>query len=257
MATTTLKMLVSQPEPSSGRSPYHEIASRFGYEVEFKQLIQTVPLEPTEFRKQRIDPLKHTAIVFTSKTIIDCFFELVKSLRITIPETMKFFCSNEAVALYLQKYIVYRKRKVFYGTTGRLAELVELMGKGNHSKEKFFVPVSEDHTDALPILLGETKLHFSECVVYRTITREMDEPLQDHYDLIIFFSPYGIHAIQELLPSFTQGNRVIAAFGELTSKAVEAAGWRLDISYTQSTEHYSSMAGAVEYYLSQHASAKK
>lgn len=257
MALPHKKILISQPEPISGRSPYHEIAKRFGYEIDFRQLIKTVPIEATEFRKQRIDLLSLTAISFTSKTIVDCFFQLLKELRITMPDTMKYFCTNEQVALYLQKYIVYRKRKIFFGESGRLGELVDLMVKGNHAKEKYFVPTSEDQSDGLPVLLADRKLHIQEGVVYRTITREMPEGMPADYDLLLFFSPYGIRALLELVPDFKQGKSIIGAFGELTSSAVEEAGLRLDFNFIAPTEEYKSMAGALEYYLEQHEKPAK
>lgn len=257
MSTQRKKILISQPEPSSGRSPYFEIAKRFDLDIEFCQLIQTVSIDPTEFRKQRIDFNNYTAIVFTSKTIIDCFFDLVKSLRVTIPDTMKYFSTSEAVSLYLQKYIVYRKRKAFFGANGHTAELAEIMARPSHAKEKYFIPISEDRSDKLPQLLQGTKLSYKEGVVYRTMTRDIPSGLKDEYDIILFFSPYGIKAILELIPNFQQGDTIIGAFGELTVKAVEDANLRLDFSFTKPTEEYRSMAGALEYYLEHHAKGFK
>lgn len=256
MSTQRKKILISQPEPSSGRSPYYEIAQQFDLDIAFCQLIQTVSIEATEFRKQRINFNEITAIVFTSKTIIDCFFGLLKELRLTMPDTMKYFCTNEAVALYLQKYIVYRKRKVFFGTTGHTTELVEIMSRSSHNKEKYFIPVSEDLSDKFPTFLQGTKLHYKEGVVYRTITRDIPGGLKDEFDIILFFSPFGIKALKDLLPNFQQGDKIIGAFGELTSEAVEKTGLRLDFCFTKATEEYQSMAGALEYYLKHHAKNK-
>ncbi len=258
MATQRKKILISQPAPSSGRSPYHDIANQYNYDLEFCQLIQTVAIDPIEFRKQRIDFSAFTAITFTSKTIIDCFFELVKSLRVTIPDTMKYFCTSESVALYLQKYIVYRKRRVFFGATGQTSELIELMTKPTHNKEKFFIPISEDKTDALPILLEGKKLNYTEGIVYRTITRQIPEGLNNDFDIVLFFSPYGVKAIKELIPDFIQNDKIFGAFGKLTSEAVEEEGFRLDFNFVTPTEEYRSMAGALEHYLEkQHAKEGK
>lgn len=257
MPTQRKKILISQPQPSSGRSPYFDIAERFGFDIEFCQLIQTVSIEPTDFRQQRIDFNNFTAIVFTSKTIIDCFFELMKSLRVTIPDTMRYYCTSEAVSLYLQKYIVYRKRRTFFGLTGHTSELLEIMSKPSHCKEKFFIPISEDHSDKLPQLLEGTKLNYKEGIVYRTMTREIPGGLEDEYDVILFFSPYGINALLELIPNFKQGDKVIGSFGDLTTKAIEARGLRVDFNFTKATDECRSMAGALEYYLEHHASKKK
>lgn len=252
MSTPPKKILISQPAPSTGRSPYYTIAERYGMEIEFRQLIKTVSVEASQFRKLRIDFSKITAIAFTSKTIIDCFFDLMKSMKITIPETMKYFCTNETVALYLQKHIVYRKRKVFFGESGHLADLVQQMCRPSHSKESYFIPISEDKSDKLPDLLKDTKLNYQEGIVYRTITRDLEGGLSDDYDIMLFFSPYGITALKELLPDFQQGEKIIGAFGELTAQAVENNGLRLDFSFTKPTEEVRSMAGALEYFLKQH-----
>lgn len=242
-------MLISQPEPSSGGSPYHALAQKYGYDVEFRQLIQTVHLEPIEFRAQRLDIRDYTAIVFTSKTAMECFFALLKELRITLPETTKYFCPSEAIALYLQKFIVYRKRKVFFGERGAHDEVIALMQKPSHAKEKYLIPTAEDGLDALPRMLADTNLNFTPAVTYRTITRTMAEPLGEKYDIIVFFSPFGIRAMQELCSSFEQGDTIIGAFGTLACQAVKDAGWRLDVEYTGPTEQYRSMSAALDYFL--------
>lgn len=253
MGKAKKKMLISQPEPSSGRSPYFSIAERFGYDIDFRQLIQTVPIDAVAFRKQRIDPLSYTAFVFTSKTAIDCFFTLLKSMRLTVPETMKYFCSSEKIALYLQKYIVYRKRKIFFGEMGHTDELVRLMSKPSHKGERFLIPVGEDGISPLVEQLEGTNFNYKSVVAYETITRPWDDKPDYAYDLVIFFSPYGISAMEELFPDFNKKKILIGAFGKLTEDALVKAGMQPD--FTAPTPEYPSMAGALEAFLASHAEA--
>ena len=225
MAAPTKKILISQPMPVSGHSPYFSIAEKYGYEVEFRQLIKVVPVEAAEFRRQRVDILGHSAIIFTSKSAIDNFFALTKELRITIPEGMKYFCQSEAVALYLQKYIVYRKRKVFYAPNSfSLADMLTVIGK--HAKETYFVPVAEDHGQLFD-KLTEKKITFHSAVMYRTVTRDFEEPLPIDHDIILFFSPYGIRSVKELYPDFEQGDRVVGSFGSLTTESLRSVEYAL------------------------------
>lgn len=250
MAAPTKKILISQPMPVSGHSPYFSIAEKYGYEVEFRQLIKVVPVEAAEFRRQRVDILGHSAIIFTSKSAIDNFFALTKELRITIPEGMKYFCQSEAVALYLQKYIVYRKRKVFYAPNSfSLADMLTVIGK--HAKETYFVPVAEDHGQELFDKLTEKKITFHSAVMYRTVTRDFEEPLPIDHDIILFFSPYGIRSVKELYPNFEQGDRVVGSFGSLTTESLKERGIRVD--FTAPTPECPSMVVALEKYLSEHA----
>lgn len=250
MATPTKKILISQPEPTSGRSPYYAIADKYGYEVEFRQLIKVVPLEAAEFRRQRVNILEHTAIVFTSKSAIDNFFALTKELRLTMPDDMKYFCQSEAVALYLQKYIVYRKRKVFFAPDSfSMADLLVVIGK--HPKETYFVPVAEDYSGEIFDKLTEKKITFHGAVMYRTITRDFEEELPLDHDVILFFSPYGIRSLKELYPAFEQNDTAIGAFGNPTSSAIEEQGLRVD--FMAPTPECPTMFVALEKYLSEHA----
>lgn len=254
MASKAKKILISQPEPTSGRSPYYAVAEKYGYEVEFKQLIQTVPLEASEFRRQRLDIMQHTAILFISKTAIDNFFALAKEMRLEMPESMKYFCPNETISLYLQKYIVYRKRKIFFGETGRLSDLVAVAAKPSHAKEQFLIPLNEDYSGELLPLMEAKKLRFSPAIVFRTVSREMPPEMKLDHDVIIFFSPGGIKAVQERFPDFVQGKRLIAAFGPLTKQAIEEAGMRCDIEAP--TPEHPSMHDALDHYLAKHRTAK-
>jgi uroporphyrinogen-III synthase len=241
------KILVSQPQPSSEKSPYYDIASRFDVEMVFRPFIKVEGLTAKEFRQQRINILDYTAIVFTSRHAIDHFFTLAKDLRVTIPEDMKYFCVTETIALYIQKYVQYRKRKVFFGETGKIVDLIPTMVK--HKQEKYLVPMSDVHNNNVAELLDAKKLHHQECVMYRTVSNDFtpEEVASFDYDMLIFFSPSGIESLIKNFPDFNQGDIAIGTFGPATAKAVKDAGLRLDLEAP--TEKYPSMTGALQHYL--------
>ena len=241
------KILVSQPQPSSEKSPYYDIASRFDVEMVFRPFIKVEGLTAKEFRQQRINILDYTAIVFTSRHAIDHFFTLAKDLRVTIPEDMKYFCVTETIALYIQKFVQYRKRKVFFGETGKIVDLIPTMVK--HKTEKYLVPMSDVHNNSVAELLDSKKLHHQECVMYRTVSNDFtpEEVASFDYDMLIFFSPSGIESLIKNFPDFNQGNIAIGTFGPATAKAVKDAGLRLDLEAP--TEKYPSMTGALQHYL--------
>jgi len=241
------KILVSQPKPTSEKSPYYDIAERFGVELVFRPFIKVEGMSAREFRTQKVSILDYTAIVFTSRHAIDHFFTLAKELRVTIPEEMKYFCVTETIALYIQKYVQYRKRKVFFGTTGRVDDLLPTMVK--HKNEKYLVPMSDVHNDSLTKLLDSKKLNHKECVMYKTVSNDFteDEIKTFDYDMLVFFSPSGIESLTKNFPDFNQGNIAIATFGPTTAKAVREAGLRLDLEAP--TEKYPSMTGALQHYL--------
>ena len=241
------KILVSQPKPASEKSPYYDIASKFDVELVFRPFIKVEGMSAKEFRTQKINILDYTAIVFTSRHAIDHFFNLAKELRVSIPEDMKYFCVTETIALYIQKYVQYRKRKVFFGTTGRIDDLIPTMVK--HKTEKYLVPMSDVHNDSLTLLLDSKKLNHKECVMYRTVSNDFtpEEVETFDYDMLIFFSPSGIEALTKNFPDFKQGEIAIATFGPATAKAARDAGLRLDIEAPN--EKYPSMTGALQHYL--------
>ena len=241
------KILVSQPKPTSEKSPYFDIAREFGVELVFRPFIKVEGLTAKEFRQQKVSILNYTAIVFTSRHAIDNFFKLSKELRITIPEDMKYFCVTETIALYIQKYVQYRKRKVFYGTTGKIVDLVPLMVK--HKTEKFLVPMSDVHNNSVTELLDAKKLEHKECVMYRTVSNDFtpEEVEQFDYDMLMFFSPAGLNALTKNFPDFEQGDIRIAAFGPATAKEVTDRGLRLDLKAP--TPEFPSMTGALKDYL--------
>ena len=242
------KILVSQPKPSDSKSPYFDIAERHNVEIVFRPFIKVEGLSAKEFRQQKISIPEYTAIIFTAKTAIDSFFHICEEMRIVIPETMKYFCTTEAIALYLQKYTVYRKRKIFHGETGKLDDpaLVACMNK--HCKEKFLYAVSDVHKDgACP--LDNTKIKYSKAVMYRTVSNDFtaDEPFD--YDVLVFFSPAGIDSLLKNFPDFKQGDIRIGVFGVATAKAVTEAGLRLD--FQAPNPKTPSMVSALDAYLTE------
>lgn len=241
------KILISQPKPISEKSPYFDIAEKYNVEFVFRPFIKVEGLEPKEFRAQKINILDFTAIVFTSRHAIDNFFTLAKQMRITIPEDMKYFCVTETISLYIQKYVQYRKRKVFFGNTGKIDDLLPTMVK--HKTEKYLVPMSDVNSGSVAKLLESKKLQHRECVMYRTVSNDFteQEAKDFDYDMLVFFSPSGIESLTKNFPSFDQGKVAIATFGPATAKAAQDAGLRVDLEAP--SKQYPSMTGALQHYL--------
>lgn len=212
------KILVSQPKPASDKSPYFDLAERFDVELVFRPFIKVEGISSKEFRQQKVNMLDYTAVVFTSRHAIDNYFKLAKELRLTIPEDMKYFCVTETIALYIQKYVQYRKRKVFFGSTGKIDDLIPTMVK--HKGEKYLVPMSDVHNSNLTGLLDSKKLNYTECVMYRTVSNDFTQDEVDtfDYDMLVFFSPAGIDSLIKNFPDFNQKNTAIATFGPATAK---------------------------------------
>ena len=241
------KILVSQPKPASDKSPYYDIAKESEVELVFRPFIKVEGITAKEFRHQKVNILDHSAVVFTSRHAIDHFFKLAKEMRLNIPEDMKYFCVTETIALYIQKYVQYRKRKVFFGSTGKIQDLVPTMVK--HKSEKYLVPLSDVHNDDVKNLLDSKKLQHTECFMYRTVSNDFteEEVKNFDYDMLIFFSPTGIQALMKNFPDFKQDKIAIATFGPTTAKAAKDAGLRLYIEAP--TEKYPSMTSALQHYL--------
>ena len=241
------KILISQPKPTSDKSPYYDIEKQFGVSFVFRPFFKVEGLSAKEFRQQKISILDHTAIVFTSRNAIDHFFRLAKEMRLTIPDTMKYFCITETVALYIQKYVQYRKRKVFFGETGKIESLVPTMVK--HKGEKYLVPLSSVHNDSIATMLDAKKLQHTECVMYCTVSNDFteEEKAAFDYDMLIFSSPTGMKALKKNFPDFEQGDIRIGAFGPATAKEVVAEGFRLDLEAP--SKEYPSMTSALQAYL--------
>ncbi|MBR3522202.1 MAG: uroporphyrinogen-III synthase [Prevotella sp.] len=241
------KILISQPKPSSDKSPYYDIARDFGVELVFRPFIKVEGITPQEFRQQKIDITKYTAVVFTSRHAIDHFFQLAKEMRITMPETTKYFCVTETIALYIQKYAPYRKRKVFFGESGKVDDLIPAMVK--HKAEKYLVPKSDVANGAITKLLDSKGLNHKECVMYRTVSNNFtpEEIKSFDYDMVLFFSPSGIKALKENFPKLKPNDLKIGTFGPSTAKAVKDAKLNLDLEAP--TERYPSMTGALRHFL--------
>ncbi len=220
------KILVSQPEPENKKSPYFALAEKHNLKIDFRPFIHVEGVSSREFRQSKVDFSDHSAVIFNSKTAIDHYFRIAEELRVTVPDTMKYFCISEATAFYLQKYIVYRKRKIFYGN-GKMEDLVDVMAK--HKSEKFLVPISAAHKEEIPMLLEKHNFNFITSVLYKTECSDLSDLADVNYDVLVFFSPSGIKSLLKNFPDFKQNDTKIASFGDKTAKAVEEAGLRLDI----------------------------
>ena len=240
------KILVSQPKPSSEKSPYFDLERKYDLELVFHQFIKVEGLSAREFRQQRIQVLDYSAIVFNSRHAIDHFFTLCKEMRVTIPEDMKYFALSEAIALYIQKYVQYRKRKVFFPTTGnKWADLVQVMAK--HKTENYLVPQSDVHSDEVHQLLEEKKLKHTECVMYRTVRNDFPADKPFDFDMVILFTPAGLESLLANFPDFKERNIKLACFGKATAKAIEDAGFTIDLEAP--SVKAPSMTGSLELYL--------
>lgn len=246
------KILVSQPKPTEVKSPYFDLAESNNVKIDFRPFIQVEGVSAKDFRKQKINFLDHTAVIFTSRTAIDHFFRLRDELRCVIPDTMKYFCISEATAFYLQKYIVYRKRKIFH-STGKFPDLVEVLKK--HKDENFLVPLSDIHKQEIPTLLTKGKFTYSKAVLYNTVSSDLSDVKANDYDILVFFSPSGITSLLQNFPDFEQNDIKIASFGPATAKAVKDAGLRLDIQAPM--PQAPSMTMALEQFIKKFNKAQK
>lgn len=239
------KVLVSQPKPASEKSPYYDIATKYGVKIDFRPFIKVESLSAKEFRQQKISILDHTAVIFTSRHAIDHFFHLCTELRVTIPETMKYFCITEAVAHYIQKYVQYRKRKIFFGGTGKIEDLVPSITK--HKNEKYIIPMSDVHNDDIKNLLNKNNVQHTEAVMYRTVSNDFTADEAFDYDMLLFFSPSGVQSLLKNFPNFDQQDIRIGTFGSTTAQAVRDAGFRLDLEAP--TVKAPSMTAALELFI--------
>ena len=239
------KILVSQPKPASEKSPYYDLAEKYGVEIVFRPFIKVEGLAAKDFRQQKINIADFTAIIFTAKTAVDHFFRLCEETRVTIPVTLKYFCTSEMVANYLQKYIVYRKRKIFASKTGRLADLVPSMQK--HKGEKYLLVVSDVNNGSEAAFLAQNKIEVTPAAMYRTVGNDFAPDEAFDYDMLVFFSPQGIESLLKNFPDFKQGDIAIAALGTAAAKSVVDAGLRLDVEAP--TPEAPSMPAALDLFL--------
>lgn len=241
------KILVSQPKPSSDKSPYNELAEKNNLRIDFRPFIHVEGVAAKEFRKSRVDILSHSAVIFTSRTSINNFFRICEELRINVPDSMKYFCISENTAYYLQKYIVYRKRKIFYGN-GRFSDLIESILK--HKEESFLIPLSDIHKEEIPRTLEKHNINFTKAILYRTVSSDLSDLKDVNYDVLVFYSPSGIKSLFQNFPEFKQQNIKIASFGPSTAKAAKDAGLRVDIQAPM--PQAPSMTMALEQFIKKH-----
>lgn len=241
------KILVSQPEPQNKKSPYYDLAEKHNLKIDFRPFIHVEGITSKEFRQSKVDLSDHTAVIFTSKTAIDHYFRIAEETRVTIPDSMKYFCISESTAYYLQKYIVYRKRKIFFAN-GKMEDLLDVMQK--HKSEKFLVPLSAAHKEEIPKLLEKNKFSFTKTTLYKTECSDLSDLADVNYDVLVFYSPSGIKSLLQNFPDFKQNNTKIASFGDKTAKAVKEAGLRLDIKAP--APKAPSMTMALESFIEQH-----
>lgn len=255
------KILVSQPKPASDKSPYYDIGEKYDAEIVFRPFIKVEGLTAKEFRQQKINLPDYTAVIFTARTAVDNYFRLCEENRFKVPDTTKYFCTTEAIAHYLQKYIVYRKRKIFFGSTGKLndPQLIAAMTKNN--KENFLFPISDVHKEDKSKddteVLTQHKINFTKCVMYHTVSNDFGEDEPFDYDVLLFFSPSGINSLKKNFPDFDQEKQKISigAFGSATAKAVKDAGLTLDFSAP--TPEAPSMAAALDAFLKSQKKKRK
>ena len=237
-------ILISQPEPGAVKSPYSDLAESNNVKIDFRPFTQVEGVTAKEFRQTRIHILDFSAVIFNSRTAIDHFFRLAQELRVNVPESMKYFCISEAAAFYLQKYIVYRKRKVFYAN-GSLGDLIDIMKK--HKNERYLLPLSDIHSQEIPRLLDKVGFKYTSAVFYRTVSSDLSDLKEVNYDIIVFFSPSGIKSLFQNFPEFKQNDTKIASFGASTAHALKEAGLTVDIEAP--TPEAPSMTMALDQYI--------
>ena len=243
---------MSQPKPASEKSPYYDIAEKYGVKIDFRPFIKVESVSAKEVRQQKVSILDHTAVIFTSRHAIDHFFHLCTEFRVTIPETMKYFCVTEQIALYIQKYVQYRKRKIFFGATGKIEDLIPSIVK--HKTEKYLVPMSDVHNDDIKNLLDKHNVQHTEVVMYRTVSNDFGEGEEFDYDMLVFFSPAGVSSLKKNFPDFDQKNIKIGTFGSTTAQAVRDAGLRLDLEAP--TVQAPSMTAALDMFIKENNKGK-
>src|SRR5690554_37516 len=244
-------ILVSQPEPKIENSPYFDLSEKQKVKIDFRPFIHVEGVPSKEVRTQKINLSDYTAIILTSRNSVDHFFRIADELRFKVPDTMKYFCLSEAVAFYLQKYVVYRKRKIYVGKR-TFPDLVPLIKK--YKNEKFLLPSSDKLKPEIPQILNELKVNWKEATFYRTVISDLSDLRDVYYDILVFFSPSGIESLFENFPDFKQNDTRIAVFGNTTVKAAKEMGLRVDIQAP--TPETPSMTMALEKYI-QEVNTKK
>jgi uroporphyrinogen-III synthase len=237
-------ILVSQPKPESDKSPYFDLAKKYNLKIDFRPFIQVEGVPVKEFRQSKVDITAHTSIIFNSRTAIDHFFRICEEFKIQINDGWKYFCISESIAFYLQKYVIYRKRKIFYGDS-TFDDLMAIIQK--FPEEKFLVPLSDIHKQEIPSKLTKANIDFSKAILYRTVSANLSDINVENYDVLVFFSPAGVTSLKQNFPNFDQEKTLIAAFGPSTANTVESLNLRLDIKAP--IHNAPSMTAALEQYI--------
>lgn len=245
MAKKKIKtILISQPKPATEKSPYFDLADKMKLTIDFRPFIHVEDVDVKDFRTQKVDISKYTGVILTSRMAVDHYFRMAKEMRFEVPTDMKYFCLSESTAFYLQKYVVYRKRKIFHGQV-RMPELIPIIKK--HKKEKFLLPCSDLLKPSIPAALDEVGIDYNKAVMYKTVCSDLSDLSDVKYDVLVFFSPSGIESLFKNFPDFVQGDTQIATFGPTTAKAAKAAGLRIDIEAPTKTAP--SMTMAIEQHI--------
>ena len=246
-------ILVSQPKPLDlEKSPYGDLALKYKLNIEFYKFIKIEGIPAKDFRKDRVNLADHTAVIFTSRSAVDHFFRIAKELRVEVSDTMKYFCISESTAFYLQKYVQYRKRKIFHGKQN-FADLIDIIRK--HKGEKFLLPCSDIHKVSMSDLLDSNEIDYTKAVIYKTVASNLSKLEIEKYDMLIFFSPSGVASLFKNFPNYQQNGAIIAAFGPTTSTAILNAGLKLDLAAP--TKASPSMTMAIEEYILNESKKKK
>ena len=238
------KVIVSQPAPGeTEKSPYTELADKYQLNVDFRPFIRIEGVAAKEFRQYRVEILAHGAVFLTSKTAVDHYFRICEEMRVTVPDSMKYFCLSESIANYLQKYIIYRKRKIFFAS--KVEDLLTLMQK--HKDEKIFLPLSDPHKPEIPRLLDKKKFKYTKVILYRIVSADLSNVHIKEYDILAFYSPTEIKSLFDNFPDYQQGETKVACFGPATTKAAKAAHLRIDIQAPR--PQVPSLTMAIEQYI--------
>lgn len=238
-------ILISQPKPENDKNPYYDLAKKYNLIETFRQFIKIEGLPVKDFRAQRIDILEHKAVILTSRMAVDHYFRMCNEMRVTVPESMKYFCINEATAYYLQKYIQYRKRKIFFGHQ-TIQDLVDVIRKNR--KEKFLLPAADVQKEQICEFLDAIDIKYTKAVMYRTVSADLSDIKNlNEFDCLVFFTPAGINSLKQNFPNFKQGNTRIACFGAAAANTLKKHGYRLDI-YAPNPKN-PSMSGALDEYM--------
>ena len=238
-------ILISQPKPENDKNPYYDLSKKYNLIETFRQFIKIEGIPVKDFRSQRIDILEHKAVILTSRMAVDHYFRMCNEMRVTVPESMKYFCINEATAYYLQKYIQYRKRKIFFGHQ-TIQDLVDVIRKNR--EEKFLLPASDVHKEQICDFLDAINIKYTKAIMYRTVSANLSDIKNlNEFDVLAFFTPAGINSLKQNFPNFKQGNTRIACFGATTANTLLKNGYRLDI-YAPNPKN-PSMSGALDHYI--------